>query len=117
MSNQGIHDTQIIQKVFTGRRTSTPAMGCNPLQATVVSATATTVTVTVDNFSDTATFTALYEPRFQLPTVGMGSAPSNIPPRGTSCLIVFVLNSVNPWVMSFSGWPVGTDYPIVDSDP
>lgn len=118
MGNQGIHDTQVIQKILTGRKTSTPAMGYNPLQATVVSASASTVTVTVDGFSDTSTFTALYEPHFKLLTVNIiPPGVPNIPPGGTKCLIVFVQNSVNPWVMSFSGWPVGTDYPIVDTDP
>ena len=117
MSNQDVHDSQVIQKILTGRKTSTPAMGYNPLQATVVSATAMTVTVTVDAFSDVATFTANYEPHFSLPSVDLGSAPPNVPPRGTKCLIVFVRNSVNPWVLCFSGWPAGTDFPIADPDP
>ena len=102
MSNPGIHDTQIIQKIFTGHRTSTPAMGLTPLQATVVSATATTVTVTVDNFSDTATFTALYQPHWYW------NGASNVqatPPTGTKCIICFIQNSLNPWVLAFTGWP------------
>jgi hypothetical protein len=116
MSNQGVHDTQVIQKILTGRKTSTPAMGLTPLQATVVSATPSSVIVTVDNFSDTTTFTALYEPHFALPTVDLGSAPVNLPLAGTPCLICFIQNSINPWVLCFSGWPVGTDYPIADPD-
>lgn len=105
--------SQLFQKIFTGNRVAKQAMGDAPVQATVVSATATQVVVTIDGFDRTnqATFTANYEPH-----PGGGT-----PPAGTPCLLAFPPNNRNrtPWVIGFSGWPTGgggggTDMPIAN---
>jgi hypothetical protein len=101
--------SQLFQKIFTGNRVAKQAMGDAPVQATVVSATANQVVVTIDGFDRTnqATFTANYEPH-----PGGGT-----PPRGTPCLLAFPPNNRNrtPWVIGFSGWPTASGGGTVDS--
>jgi hypothetical protein len=98
----GPDPTQFFSKTFLGRPKGGKAMGSAPQRATVVGAPAATTTkdsVTITGFSETATFTANFEPRF-----GSGGT-AQVPPAGTVCLIVFPPNDNNPWVIAFDSWP------------
>ncbi len=100
-STLGGGDTdRLLGKIFLGKLNAPSALGQAPVTGTVVSATDTTVTVTVDNFDPNATFTATYEPRYT-----PGSSSQITPPAGTSCLLVVPGNGSTPWVIAFAGWP------------
>lgn len=73
--------TQVLQRIFTGHIVGQPAMGYQPLPATVVSATKTEVVVTITTFGTTATFTCYCQ--------AQASAPS----AGTRCFVQFPKNS------------------------
>lgn len=91
-------------KALGGTQT-TPAFR-DAMECTVVSATLTQVTFTVDGFDATgqSTFTGDYEPRF---TWTGGTKAQITPPAGTACLAVWPSNSPSgsPTVVAFSGWP------------
>ena len=109
--------TRILQKIFTGHVLATPAMGYAPVSATVVAATNdgslggqtysvdTVAIVTVDGFSDQATFTCYYEPRFHWN--GSANVSASPPGSGTPCLVAFPPNDPQGfgWVVAFTGWP------------
>jgi hypothetical protein len=98
-----------ISRTFTGRAVGSPALGYLPLVATVVSATTSTVVVTVNDFGkgsnpaagNVSQFTCAFEPRF-----GSGST-AKTPPAGKQCLVVFTKNSgpASGWVLAFYDWP------------
>lgn len=94
--------TQQLAWMLTGQRTAPPAMGTSPLEGTVVTATATTVVVTIVGFDSNATFTCKYTTLYKW----SGSANvAVIPPAGTDCLVVFPQNAGTPapWVIGFVG--------------
>lgn len=95
---------EVLNRMFTGRVTGQPAMGYAPIEASVVSATATQVVVAVTGFSSSAGFTCYYEPRWYW----NGSANVRAePPPGATCIICFPPNDPNGygWAISFRGWP------------
>lgn len=102
----GDQTAQLFAKMFTGHRLAAAAMGGDALECTVVSATATTVTFTVDGFDSTgqSTFTGDYEPRF---TWTAGTKAQVTPPVGTRCIAIWPANSTSgtPIVTTFLGWP------------
>lgn len=109
MASLGGQDTtRVLQEILTGRRVATPALGAAPLEAVVVSATATQVVVTVTGFSTVAAWTCSYEPRWAWNST-TGQNVQQIPPAGTKCLIVLPANTATstPWVLAFTGWPAG----------
>lgn len=99
--------TRFLVRQFTGHIVGQPGMGYAPLAASVVSATATTLTVdvTIDGFGTTATtkilptFRCYYEPH-------PGATPST-PPSGSKCFVLFVGNDSSGLgvVVAFRGWP------------
>ena len=116
-SSLGTPSADILNRMFTGRVTATPAMGYTPLLATVVNVTAgmpasgsapatgPQVVVTVigfDNPSATPTFTCNFEPRFKPP-----SSTALTPPAGTRCTVFFPPNDSGGigWVAGFQDWP------------
>ena len=79
-----------------------PAQGFAPVEATVVSATATQVVVTIYGFSSDATYTCNYTTQY----AWNGSANvAVLPARGTKCLVAFppATQDTTPWVVAFLG--------------
>ncbi len=94
--------SRVLQRLFTGQRVATPAMGYAPLAAMVVTATSTYVIVTITTFDPTATFTCYYEARV------------NAPSSGSRCFVTFPANDLQGrgLVVAFVGIPptgVGVD--------
>lgn len=81
----------------------------------VVSATASTVTFTIPAFDKQAKFGPAPYPRpaqHQVNLSGASLSPNphshdpGLPPRGTTCLVVFIGPGVDqPYVLAFYGWP------------
>ena len=91
--------TQQLERVLLGKRVPVPA-ATGLRSATVVSATTTTVTVTIEGFDTQATVVCRYEPRFN------PSGTQITPPAGTACVVGFSGNDLNDgWCLSFAGWP------------
>jgi hypothetical protein len=95
-----------LAQIFTGQRVGQPTMS-TPKQGHVVSATLTTIVVTIDRFKSAnlpqPTYVCVYEPRWYWD----GSANVRVPPppKGTPCLVVFPPNTPTIWVTSFTGYP------------
>jgi hypothetical protein len=96
-------DKRVQTRVFEG-----------PQLATVVASTPTTVTFTIPDYDKQAKFGPAPYPRPALHQISLtgGVTPNphqhdpGLPPRGTTCLVVFVGPGVDrPYVVAFYGWP------------
>lgn len=91
---------QVLGGIFLGTKSAAPAFE-GVVTGEVVSSTATTVRVTIDNFdpSGKSAWDCTYEKR-------LGASPAT-PPAGTKCLLAFPSNDPTntPWVVAFTAWP------------
>lgn len=88
-----------------------------PQEATVVAATADTLTFTVNGYSPTVKFGPAPYPRPAVAattlTLSSGTVSPDphthtpsVPPAGTQCLVMFVGSGTDrPWVVAFASWP------------
>lgn len=91
---------QQLEGVLLNKRVPRPAVS-GIRTGTVVSATSSTVTVTIKGFDSQATFVCRYEPRWN----PAGTAQL-IPTAGTACALAFSGNDLNDgWALAFAGWP------------
>ena len=108
----GALNPAFLERFFTGHVTGQPWARAVPIEATVApypthpALPTDYVVVTINGFSDTATFHCRYEPRYHWN--GTANVPASPPPKGTDCLVCFPTNNERGigWALSFAGWPL-----------